>query len=68
MSNEAYEIPLECIIDEAYSDCPDFNVDTDGCKGCEFLIEDDVHCIGGQLFGIMGTRLRCEKGYFKEEV
>lgn len=65
MSLEYIEIPTTCIDDNAMGDTLE---DGEGCEYCEFLVEDDVYCIGGPLFGKMGVRSRCEKGYWKEDV
>ena len=59
------EIPIACISDKAFSETLEAG---DGCEYCEFLTKDDVYCIGGQLFGRMGVKNRCEKGYWKEDV
>lgn len=61
---ENLDIDSECLEDKAYSDDLE---DGDSCDDCEFLTEDPVSCIGGQI-GNMGNRRRCEKGYWKEEV
>ncbi len=66
MSNEI-EIPIQCLEDKSYSDCPDFNAETDGCEDCEFIREDPVGCIGGQI-GIIGYARSCEKGYWKDDI
>ena len=55
-------IHSECEKDKEYTE------GIESCEECEFLTEDSVGCIGGMKGMSMGTRRRCEKGYWKEEV
>ena len=59
------DINRECYNEVAFSDALE---EFDSCDDCEFCIEDNVGIIGGMVGMSAGTRKRCEKDYWKEDV